>query len=314
MDFKQLDFLQCPDCNGEIKTKQNQLSCLSCNRRFDIEDGVTIALPSEMNKLSQEEAEYHDDFTEDDTQVHQLDSYRNIFYHKKIWREVNHLPQNSRVLEIGCGSGFDAQHISEHINLILSDISKETLKSTKQKLGQGNTYIAADGLTLPYQDEVFDGVFLSATFHHFVENYTKAKQEIHRVTQPEGIVVLGVEPNSFYFRKIKKFRSFLCRVVGMDPQSGSQADAQMTGFSYHKIKTMFTQEKWEILEIKPMWFLAGFLHYGLEFVYRKFNLNQRITLPIFLEKLIIYIDELLFNLPGFSHLCWHWIIKIKKKG
>lgn len=280
---------------------------------------VWVCHPPEMSELAREEAEHHDHDDEDPIVVHQLDAWRNLFYHQQIWEKIRSLPKGGTLLEIGAGSGYDAQNLIRDYKLVLTDVSPKTLHRLSVRLdansGQKLTepmYIACDGEHLPFANTQFDGVYMIATFHHFGE-YGCALSESARVLKPGGVLLLGIEPNKTYFKPLKYIQKILYRLTHTDPHHISHADAKMEGFSKGQFEALFRNGQWDGMEIKPMWLFAGWLHYFLEFIFRAFKLKKRIRLPLGFEKAIVAFDEFLFHIPGLKFFCWHWIVSARKK-
>ncbi len=303
---------QCVDCKNLLQ-ESKPIRCAFCGRVYEEVEGIIPCYPTNLGKLAKEEAEFHDRFDEHAIDVHQLDQPRNRLYHERLWKGLQaHVPQGARVLEVGMGSGFDALYGLSSFDLTALDISKKTLERAQTRLGrEGKTYVAGDGAHVPFTNESFDGVFVVATWHHF-EDPASSLAEWHRVLKHGGALVIGVEPNATYFRWIKTLRPLLCRLTHAHPHEGSHADAEMIGFSYTDLRTCFEKEQWHNLQIRPMWFLAGFFHYGLEFLFRALRLKSRLRIPWFLEKSIVYVDELFFLIPWMRYLGWHWIIMAQK--
>lgn len=302
--------LMCVDCGGQL-TKNR---CLNCGRLFEQKNEILIAWPKTMDKLAEEEAEHHDEDDSDATEVHQLNRPRNWFYHEKLWQKMRLLPRGSELLEIGAGTGFDAGRLAGDYRLTLTDVSSETLGRLKEKMKDGKEkmcFIAADGSKLPFVDESFDGVYMVATLHHLPDT-KKGIDEFARVLKSDGQLFIGIEPNATYFRWIKHFRKFLCRVIHMDPHDGSHADAEMEGFSHRELKSFFSSSEWKDVEIKPVWFFAGWWHYVAELLFRSLKLKKRLVLPAAVEWILVYADEALFKIPGVKYLAWHWNISAKK--
>lgn len=309
------NLLKCVDCKSTMIIIEKEYRCSSCGRQYTLENNVYFAIPKKINELSESEAHYHDEFTEDAQSVHQLSAYRNIYYHKIIWDKINSLPPGSLILEVGAGSGFDAAHLKNDLNLVLSDISGETLKRTENNFAGSNKsfqYFAADGMELPFADNTFDALYIVATFHHF-ENPIKALAEFRRVIKKDGLLLIGIEPNWFYFSMIKRFRKYLCKFAHMENEEVSQADAEMEGFKYSDWKAFFSKNDWTGLNIKPMWFCSGYVHYFSELIYRAFRLKNRFTIPDKIDKMIVGVDEFLSKIPLLNRFCWHWIISVNKK-
>ena len=278
---------------------------------------VRISWPSDMNDLAKDEAEHHDHDHEDPFEVHQLGSWRNRFYHKRMWRLLKKMPEGSRILEVGAGSGFDAKELlGKNYELVLSDVSPETLNRLSKRLnsssGERIHYVALDAQHLPFLNASFDAMYMVATFHH-VQNPVIALREAERVLKPGALFILGVEPNLTYFRPLKFFKKMLYRLSHTDPRYISKADAEMEGFSKSQFQLLFKGKEWEDVSIRPMWFIAGFFHYMLEFIFRAFKLSKRLSLPLWFERCIVLLDEFLFKIPGFSYLAWHWIVTARKR-
>lgn len=281
-----------------------------CGKVYTKENGVVLAWPTNMDELSKEEAEYHDHFDEQAVEVHQLDAWRNKYYHERIWSAIKTIPSGSTLLEIGAGSGYDASQLKGQYHLVLTDISSKTLERLRQTAGDATSeYIAADGVALPFGDTSFDGVYTVATWHHFADP-EKALNEMKRVLKPGGTLVIGVEPNQVYFKGIKRLRHVLCHATHTHEHDGSHADAEMEGFSKQQLQELFAS--WQDVSIQPMWFFAGWMHYGLEFLFRALKLKRRIALPLWLERAVVQLDESLFKLPLINGLGWHWIIVARK--
>jgi len=104
--------------------------------------------------------------------------------------------KKSSILEIGCGTGEDAEFVSKaSSNIIGVDISPDAIKSYITKGFEG---IIADAKVVPFKDDYFDYVLYSATLHHLVGqgNLIDYLRESVRVTRPQGYVI-ALEPNLF---------------------------------------------------------------------------------------------------------------------
>lgn len=47
IDPELLEILACPACHGRLEFQQQRLVCLTCRRRYPIEDGIPILLVEE---------------------------------------------------------------------------------------------------------------------------------------------------------------------------------------------------------------------------------------------------------------------------
>ncbi len=299
------------------ETSSIEESILGCKRYEDTP--IWICHSPDMSELAHEEADHHDYDDEDPIAVHQLDAWRNLFYHKLIWEKLRTLPKSSTLLEVGAGSGYDAQNFIQDYELVLTDVSPKTLYRLRDRLKKDSVqklieplYIACDGEHLPFANVQFDGVYMIATFHHF-DQYGRALSECARVLKSDGLLLLGIEPNKTYFKPLKYIQKVLYRLSHTDPHHISHADAKMEGFTKGQFEALFRNGEWADVEIRPMWLFAGWLHYFLEFIFRAFKLKNRIRLPLRFEKALVAFDEFLFHIPGVKFFCWHWIVTARRK-
>ncbi|KKW41769.1 MAG: Methyltransferase type 11 [Candidatus Magasanikbacteria bacterium GW2011_GWA2_56_11] len=303
---------QCVDCRRRLSLSEGDGRCSGCGRIYERRGAVLLAWPTRMHDLSRDEAAHHDHEDADQAEVHQLGRPRNRHYHEALWKKLRALPPGENLLEIGAGSGYDAAELVSGYSVVLSDVSPETLARLERRLGSlAAGYVAADGSRLPFADASFGGVYMVATWHH-LPYPGQGLAECARVLRPGGLLVIGLEPNAFYFRPIKLLRRLLCRLTHMDPGEGSHADAEMEGFSYRGLALLFRTGQWQEVEIRPAWLLCGLWHYLAEFLYRACRLPRRLVLPDRLEKFLVKCDEALFRLPGVKHLGWHWNVTARR--
>jgi ubiquinone/menaquinone biosynthesis C-methylase UbiE len=108
------------------------------------------------------------------------------------WRAqaLAHLPANSRILEVGAGTGLNFRFYPPQASGVASELSAEMLKIASAKnrpqdicLTQGNAE------QLPFRDASFDAALATLTFCA-IPSPQKAFAELRRVLKPGGVVVL----------------------------------------------------------------------------------------------------------------------------
>lgn len=103
-----------------------------------------------------------------------------------------------RVLEIGCGTGYGCNELSECASFIASvDVSKENILYCSNNYAKDNlAFLLGDGTSLPFKAETFDTVMSFQVIEHIpkrsVLNYLR---ETKRVLRPGGVFVLAT-PNA----------------------------------------------------------------------------------------------------------------------
>jgi len=110
----------------------------------------------------------------------------------------NELQGSEKILDVGCGIGSFEQRLPT-LNIIGLDVSEDMLEEARKR--SDKIFIQGDATDLTFHDAAFDAVFTVTTLE-FLEDYQKAVQEIVRVTNPQGkLLVMMLNPRSEYFRE-----------------------------------------------------------------------------------------------------------------
>lgn len=122
---------------------------------------------------------------------HHMHTHFKDNFHQWMFQHY-HFPAQAKVLEIGCGDGTiwdcNREWIPSDSTIILSDVSLNMLKESKQKLSdikQIKSYEEIDCFHIPYDDQSFDVVIANHVFMYF-EDLTLALKEVHRVLKENG--------------------------------------------------------------------------------------------------------------------------------
>jgi len=102
------------------------------------------------------------------------------------------------LLEIGCGTGYGADHLSRFSNDVVAiDIWKEGISNCHAKYKRENlTFMLADGLKLPFRDCSFDAAVSFQVIEHIdPRQCSRYLSEAKRVLKGKGALVLTT-PNS----------------------------------------------------------------------------------------------------------------------
>lgn len=101
---------------------------------------------------------------------------------------ISQLPENARILEIGCGAGANFEYYPKCQLAVSSELSIEMLSVAKAKRRE-NRLIQADAQSLPFRDSEFDAAFATLVFCS-IPKPEMAFAELRRVVRPGGRVVL----------------------------------------------------------------------------------------------------------------------------
>ena len=133
-----------------------------------------------------------------DRQAAEYDS-RDTFYYSRegkiSCRDIAQYLQNeeySNLLDVGCGTGYlfdllQKQRPAEYWGL---DLSSKMIEVAQSKNIPGTTFIQGKANELPFDDESFDIVVCSQSFHHYPYQ-NEALEEAKRVLRPRGLFILS---------------------------------------------------------------------------------------------------------------------------
>ncbi|RIK39252.1 MAG: class I SAM-dependent methyltransferase [Chloroflexi bacterium] len=105
-----------------------------------------------------------------------------------LLRELERLPPDSRILEIGAGGGFLAAALQERgfQRLVLTDLTATSLAALRARVPAA-LFAAADAARLPFRAGVFDAVISSDLIEHLPRpDVERHLHEVARVLAPGG--------------------------------------------------------------------------------------------------------------------------------
>lgn len=117
---------------------------------------------------------------------------------------------NKKVLEIGCGAGYDAyQFCKQKADYTGIDITPENIILTKKHLSYYNfdaNILEMDAENLPFPESSFDYVFSFGVLHH-TPNIEKALANIYHVLKPNGEaqIIIYNKHSVFYLLSVVLF-------------------------------------------------------------------------------------------------------------
>jgi ubiquinone/menaquinone biosynthesis C-methylase UbiE len=127
--------------------------------------------------------------------IHQRFSTNPYGWFKWVFDTLLELPENAKILELGCGHGLlwkeNIDRIPAEWNITLSDLSSGMLDAAWRNLvvsGRAFQFKEIDAQSIPFEDEAFDAVIANHMLYH-VPDRPKAIAEIKRILKPGGRLI-----------------------------------------------------------------------------------------------------------------------------
>ena len=119
-------------------------------------------------------------------------AYRTLVIRRNLESAIfANFPAGSKLLHAGCGSGGVDTGLHERITVTAVDTSAAALRHYKENNPKAFEVREANIFALPFPDATFDGAYNLGVVEHFTsEEIVQILQELHRVTRPNGKLVI----------------------------------------------------------------------------------------------------------------------------
>src|SRR3990170_3366446 len=99
----------CPDCHSPLAENNEAVLCIQCGAVYPIKDGVVYFVDlNNLNDFEVGESKFHTEIAKEADKAHGQQTLRVEYLHYGFLRPILQLPQDSLILDVGCGSGYDA--------------------------------------------------------------------------------------------------------------------------------------------------------------------------------------------------------------
>lgn len=168
---------------------------------------------------------------------------------------------HKRLFDIGCGSNPEIDislsgRGNEIVGIELSKTYARTAKKVCRKKRANIEIIVADGTTLPFKDNSFDGCICSETIEH-VPDPENLIDEIHRVVRPEGKAYVTA-PNRNNILILLNILRDRVRGIHKNREEYYIAPSHLKEYTMDEIKNLFESSKFKVIRV-----------YGIEIPCRK---------------------------------------------
>jgi len=131
-----------------------------------------------------------------------IEGQESFFSKREDWCRIaiaRHLGDigGKKILDIGCGGGVDFKIFEQKgADVFGIDPSEIMVKDAKGKVKNPDNIKVGEYEEIPFPDKTFDIVFGRFSLH-YLKNFDKAYQEMHRALVPNGILLLVVSHPAF---------------------------------------------------------------------------------------------------------------------
>lgn len=194
-----------------------------------------------------------------------------------------------RILDIGCGQGFNAHCLSKHNDVVGIDISAEDIAIAKKRYPNVD-YKIMDMASLEFKNNYFDRIYALDTLEH-IDNLEKVITEVKRVLKPGGEFIVNIP----YW----KSERWLLR---LRPTYFSEIH-HVRVFGEDELENLLSKKRFTLVKKKR----AGFLNHVFQYYMFKRKVKSKKQLGIgnwqdswktkFLYITLIFFDTQLFKTP-----------------
>lgn len=147
------------------------------------------------------------------------------------------LRKGSKVLDIGCGSGRDAQvFVEKGYQVVGIDLSSAMIGIAKKKVKKARFQIM-DMRNLIFNDNTFDGIWANAVLLHVPKKkISSTLKEWRRVLKKSGLLYIGVkEGRGEGFEMDKRYKTPVKKYFSYFEKSEIERKVKLAGFTVDKL-------------------------------------------------------------------------------
>jgi len=221
--IENLDIFMCPACEGDLEINDEGIVCLKCHNSYKIEDGIPLLFwPNEYNSAKKDVTSIVKSFYEKTPfpNYEDLESVGGLI--EKARRSIfmyllnEQIPFNTRVLEVGCGTGQLTNFLSSASRIVFgTDMCLNSLKlaqNFKEKNSLKRAGFYQMNLFGPiFKDESFSLIICSGVLHHTSDPFA-GFQSISRLVRKGGYIIIGLYNK--YGRIIIDIRRIIFKILG----------------------------------------------------------------------------------------------------
>jgi ubiquinone/menaquinone biosynthesis C-methylase UbiE len=171
---------------------------------------------------------------------------------------------DTKILDVGCGTGLAAEKLRTFGNVYGLDISPRSIKEAANRLDGVCASLAEE---LPLKDAMLDVIVCTETIEHFISP-VHALAEFNRVLKPNGYLILST-PNPWYWRILAN------RIIAiLRRQKAGSGQVIENYISPLKLKNMLKRSDFKIEEFTTVYFKPDPAYQIIKRLWNSFGLYQ----------------------------------------
>ena len=216
-----LDIVICPACSGNLEITGDAIKCLGCYNDYHVEDDIPLfSLPNEWDDSKTDVTDTVKSFYEKTPfpSYEELENVGDLLQkaQKGVFARLlnEQAPFNTRVLEVGCGTGQLSNFLSVAHRIVFgTDICLNSLKlaqNFKKKNGLERVGFYQMNLFRPiFKEESFPLVICIGVLHHTSDPFG-GFQSISKLVKKGGYIIIGLY--NWYGRIITNIRHIIFKL------------------------------------------------------------------------------------------------------
>jgi 2-polyprenyl-3-methyl-5-hydroxy-6-metoxy-1,4-benzoquinol methylase/uncharacterized protein YbaR (Trm112 family) len=284
MEREMLKYIVCPACKGmfnliEVNTfgdfdiLSGTLQCVNCKKRFQIRDGIPVLRVKEQGAIGMNYEEHAQNFEKVWEKFGSIESQEELDERKvnppltknSTKMQISNLykycsSEKSRILDIGCGLGFDLKRIGERLKgcaLFGIDVSEIAVKQAMRN-GTPAFLSVAFSENLPYPENFFDLILSHEVLEHVVDP-SSCLAEMERVLKENGRIAIST-PNGrgLFIAFIERAKLGLKRLLGRNTEK-QYKDSPLDVQEMNKICSIHGLQIAKVVYTCPFYFLGNLI-------------------------------------------------------
>ena len=166
MKYQFSDYCICPICRGDLAQQNDNLTCVACQHRYPIENGIPVLLPDYEDNLQERYQENYENIAQTFIDTNKSHTDNVTGRHETLLNFVGSKHDNQRVLDIGSSHALYLDKIQADFKVAL-DIAVTYLRLIPHSTNI--VPVQGDAEKLPFKKGFFDIIIIADILEHVLD-------------------------------------------------------------------------------------------------------------------------------------------------